>query len=79
MLVINFSRTHDTNHINAQNAGLIDAWILFLCKYSPIRAHANGHMISHIGQANNHINIHAMHHRFHRSVHQNFLVPSIGR
>ena len=79
MLITNFSKIQDMNHINAQNAGLIAFSILFLCKYSPIRAHQKGHKISHIGHANSQIAIQMIHHRFHRLVHQNFLVHNMGR
>ena len=65
--------------MNAQKAGLIDASMVFLCKYSHIKAHQNGHRINPTGQKNIHIIIHMMHHRFHRLVHQNFLVHSIGK
>ena len=65
--------------MKAQNAGLIDDWISFLCRYSHINAHQNGHSINPIGQANIQITIHAIHPRFHRLVHQNFLVHSIGK
>ena len=67
------------NHINAQKAGLIDVSILLLCKYSPIRAHQNGQRINPIGQKNIHTIIQIIHHRFHRLVHQNFLVHNIGK
>ena len=79
MLVINFSRTHDTNHINAQNAGLIEVSMLFLCKYSHIKAHANGQSINQIGHIKIQTTIHIIHHQFHRLVHQNFWVHNIGR
>ena len=79
MLAINFNKTPDRNQINAQNAGLIDFFILFLCKNSPINAHANGHKINQMGHANSHITIHTIHHQFHRLDHQNFLVHTIGR
>ena len=58
MLAINFNKTPDENQTNAQNAGLIDFWISFLCKNSHIKAHPNGHKINHNGQKNNHIIIH---------------------
>ena len=73
------SKTPETNHMNAQKAGLIDAVMIFLCKYSPIKAHQNGHRISPAGQKNIHTIIHMIHHRFHRLVHQNFWVHNIGR
>ena len=79
MLITNFNKTPDMNHKKAQKAGLIEFSMLFLCKYSPIRAHQNGHRISPTGQTNIQINIHIIHPRFHRLVHQNFLVHSIGK
>ena len=79
MLTINFSKTPEMNHIKAQKAGLIDDSKVFLCKYSPINAHQNGHRIMPIGQKNIQIIIHIIHHRFHRLVHQNFWVHNIGR
>lgn len=79
MLIMTFSKTPDTNHKKAQKAGLIDVWILFLCKYSHIKAHQNGHKINPIGQTNIPTIIHIMHHRFHRLDHQNFLVHNIGK
>ena len=79
ILTINFSKTPDANHINAQKAGFIDLSILLFFRYSPIRAHQNGQRINPIGQANIQTIIHMMHHRFHRLVHQNFLVHNIGR
>ena len=79
MLTTNFSKIHDVNHMKAQNAGLIAFSTLFLCKNSPIKAHPKGHKISPKGQKKAHIIIHIIHHRFHRLVHQNFLVHSIGR
>ena len=79
ILTINFNIIHDKNHIKAQNAGLIDFSILFWCKYSHIKAHQNGHKIKPIGQINIPTIIHIMHPRFHRLVHQNFLVHNMGR
>ena len=79
ILAINLSNTHDANPIKAQNAGVIDLSILWLFRYSHIRAHPKGHNINPNGQKNIHIIIHIMHHRFHRLVHQNFLVHNIGR
>jgi hypothetical protein len=79
MLTATFSIVHDKNQTKAQKAGLIDVSIVFLCKYSQIRAHQNGHRIKPIGQKNIQTSIHIMHHRFHRLVHQNFLVHSIGK
>ena len=79
MLATNFSNTPDKNPINAQNAGLIDVSILLLCKYSPIKAHQKGQIINPTGQANIQTIIHMIHHRFHRLVHQNFLVHNIGK
>ena len=70
---------HDKNHIKAQNAGLMDFCILFWCKNSQINAHQNGHKINPKGHENIQTIIHIIHHRFHRLVHQNFLVQSIGR
>jgi hypothetical protein len=69
----------DRNPIKAPKAGLIDFWTLFLCKYSHINAHANGHKINPIGQINIHVIIHMRHHQFHHLDHQNFLVHNIGR
>jgi hypothetical protein len=66
MLTINFSKTPEMNHMKAQKAGLIDVFILLLCKYSPIKAHQNGHRIKPTGQKNIHTIIHMIHHRFHR-------------
>ena len=79
ILTISLSKTPEVNHMKAQKAGLIDAEMMFLCKYSPIRAHQNGHKINPIGHANIQTIIHMIHPRFHRLVHQNFLVHSIGR
>ena len=79
MLTTNFSKTPEVNHIKAQKAGLIECWILFLCRYSPIKAHQNGHRIKPIGQTNIQTIIHIIHPRFPRLVHQNFLVHSIGK
>jgi len=79
MLTTNFIKTPDANQTNAQKAGLIDVWILFLCKNSPIKAHQNGHITIPTGQKNIQINIHIIHHQFHRLVHQNFLVHNIGK
>ena len=79
ILTITLSKIPEANHIKAQKAGLIDVLIVFLCKYSQIRAHQNGHRIKPIGQKNIQTSIHIMHHRFHRLVHQNFLVHSIGK
>ena len=72
MLAINFNITHDKNHTKAPNAGLIDFWILLLCKYSPTKAHANGQRINPTGPANNHITIHITHHQFHHLDPPNF-------
>jgi len=79
MLAITFNKVHDKNQINAPNAGLIDFCKLFWRKNSPTKAHANGHRISPIGQANNQIIIHTIHHQFHRLDHQNFFVHNIGK
>ena len=79
ILTITLSKIPEANHIKAQKAGLTDVSILLLCKYSPIRAHQNGQRINQIGQANTQTIIHMIHHRFHRLVHQNFLVHNIGR
>ena len=79
MLAINFNKTQDTNPINVQKAGFIDLFILFWCRYSHIKAHANGHRMSPTGQANNHIIIHTIHHQFHRLDHQNFFVHNTGK
>lgn len=79
ILAISFNNTPDKNQIKAQNAGLIDFLMFFLCKNSPIKAPANGHKINPIGHANSHIIIHIIHHQFHHLDHQNFLVHSIGR
>ena len=79
MLAINFNKTQDANQIKAPKAGFMDFSILFWCKYSHINAHANGQRTSHIGQANNQIIIHIIHHLFPRLDHQNFFVHNIGR
>ena len=79
MLAINFNKTQDTNPINAQKAGFIDLFMLFWCRYSHIKAQANGHIINPKAQANIHIIIHMIHHQFHRLVHQNFFVHRIGK
>ena len=79
ILTINFNIIHDRNHINAQNAGLIDFCMFFLCRNSHISAHQNGHKIKPNGQENIQITIQIIHHRFHRLLHQNFLVHNIGR
>ena len=79
ILAISFNNTQETNPIKAQNAGFIDFFKLFWCRYSPIRAHANGHRINPTGHANNHIIIHMIHPQFHRLDHPNFLVHSMGR
>ena len=79
MLITNFSNIDEPNHTKAQNAGLIDASMLLLCKYSQINAHANGHKTNPIGQKKTQITIHIIHHRFHRLDHQNFLVHIIGK
>ena len=79
MLAINFNKTQDTNQRNAPNAGLIDFSISVWCKYSQIKAQANGQSIKPTGQANNHTTIHIIHHQFHHLDHQNFLVHNIGK
>ena len=79
ILTTSFSKIQEINHIKAQKAGLIEDFALFLCKYSPINAPANGHRINQTGHANIHIIIHIIHHRFPRLVHQNFLVHNIGK
>lgn len=79
ILIITFNIIQDINPIKAQKAGLIAFVILFLCKYSHINAHANGHKINHIGPKNIQIIIQMIHHRFHNLVHQNFLVHKMGR
>ena len=79
ILTTSFNKIPEANPMKAQKAGLIDVWMLFLCRYSQINAPANGHKISQTGQANIQIIIPATHHRFHRLVHQNFLVHNMGR
>lgn len=79
MLIASFNKIDEINQMNAQNAGLIDASKFCLCKYSHIKAQANGHKIRPNGQKNIHIIIHVIHHRFPRLVHQNFLVQIMGR
>lgn len=78
-LAISFNNIQDTNQTNAPNAGFIDFCISFWCKYSQIKAPANGHNINPAGQANSHIIIPIIHHRFHRLDHPNFLVHNIGK
>jgi hypothetical protein len=79
ILTTNFNTIHDTKPIKAQKAGFVDFCISNLCIYSPIKAQTKGHKINPKGKKNIHIIIPKIHHRFHRLVHQNFLVHSIGK